>query len=448
MRRLVRRGLSWIAVAIALSACGGGSEEPVPPRFTAAMVQGKTFYREVVTPPADQEKMLITFSSATAVTLWQEMPAGVAEIPGTWSIDANGKLILQSGLGSITVTLVADAATYLDATGDDGTGPNATRLYKTIPFGSAFPDRFAVADRDLAGVSSNAGIVDLGTATGVLTDGFSDDTFTWSEDVAGVVTISSATEDNVLHLVAESSVTSSPKSLRVVGRRHDAVTTDFTGILDAVLTATPAKSGFTTNLVNGKVGYRESTGNRSIIRYDAGGVREEWYEDTVAPAYRVGTWQLTPLSGSLVALPETGLSEVAAMLIEDLPTRLRLLVNTGTPGNPVINPATLTKTVTANPASVPGVWSATEHLPDGTIDPLGTITLNGDGSGTGPSAPPEALHWSVEADGSILISFDGTTDTITFFALATSVLPSRLELAGAWYTGSTFAWTTVLTLTK
>ena len=432
-----------LATAAALAGCNGKEETPTPPRFTAAMVQGKTFYREVVTPPA-QEKMLITFSSGAGVTLWVEVPLAAAEIPGTWSIDANGKLILQAGLDTIVVTLVADAATYLDVTGDDGTGPTPTRLFKTIPFGSAFPDRFAVVDRDLAGVTTNVGIVELDVATGVVTDGFYEDTITWSEDAAGVVTVSSATEDNVLHLVADASVTSPPKSLRVVGRRHDAITGDFQAVVDAVMNETPAKSGFTPVMVQGAVVLRENAAlsNRSIIRYNAGGVREEWYQDTVAPAYRLGTWQLTPLSGSLVAQPGPSLPEVAAMLLEDLPTRWDLLVNAA----PVIIPATLSKTVAATAGSVPGTWSATERLLDGTTAPLGTITLNGDGTGIGPSAA--ALHWSVEADGSILVTIDGTSDSITFFALATSAPPNRLDLAGFLFAFGTFAGTTVLTMTK
>ncbi len=453
MRKPARGRVTSVAFAVLAALAGCSSKEEVKPAgFTAAMVQGKTFYQEVLTAP-DQQKTLITFTSATGATLSLEDVTGVIDVPVTWSIDANGRLALAVPLGpTITVTLVADATTYMDVTADDGTGASAARLYKTIPFGASLQDRFALADRDLAGATVTNGVATFGPATAVSTDGFSEDTSPWSEAADGSVTLSKPGEVTVVYLRADSMV-SSPKSLHIVGRVRDAVTSDLLKIADAVLGETPAGSGFTAAMVEGKVLYRVNTSgtnpNRSIIRYDAGGVREEWYQDVVSvPSVqaRVGTWELTPLTGSMVVHPTgpAGLPALAAMLFDDAATYWDLLLNNGS----VINRASVDKTVAATAASVQGVWTASEHLLDGTVDPLGTITLNADGSGTGPGAPPAALHWLVQADGSILITLDGTVDTITFFTLATSAPPNRLELAGVWYSGSTFANTTVLTMQK
>lgn len=433
MRTPARWRGSWIAVAIALSACGGGGEKPAPTpqKFTAEMVQGKTFCQEAVIAP-DQQKMLITFSSATDVSMWEEQAGGVGEVTATWSIDADGKLVLQAGVDHITVTLYTDAATYLDVVADDGTGPTSARLYKTIPFGGAHQDRFAVADRDLAGTTQTVGVAAFGSGTGVFTDGFSDDSVTWVEAADGSVTLSSAAEDNVLHLRADS-VTTSPKSLRVVGRRHDAGTATFTGIVDTVLTETPAKSGFTADMVADKVFYRDNTPvNRSIVRYLAGdatgGAREEWYEDTSSVEYRLGTWTLTPLSGSLVALPAEGIPEVAAMLVEDGPTRWDLLVNTGAG----IFPASLEKTVAVTAGQwFTYTWSVVHFGVTGnTVGPYPIVI--GDGTGTDPYGQP--FTWVVQGDGSIRVTWPNT-DTLTVYQRATSAPPSLFETAGIWTSG-------------
>jgi hypothetical protein len=453
MNELARWSIAWIAVATTLAACGGGGSEPTPPpAFTAAMVQGKTFYREALS----QEKMLITFSSSgSSVTLWQDQGGGsVAEIPASWSIDTKGRLVLTATLGTITVTLVADSTTYLDVSADDGTGAEPARLYKTIAFGATVPDRFAVADRDLAGVTQTVGVVALASGTpgtAVFTDGFNEDGgTTWTQAADGSLVLSSATEDNVLYLRADS-VTTSPKTLRVVGHRHDAVTTDFMGIVDSILTDTPAKSGFTATMVADKVVYREAAASRSIIRYVAGtatgGDREEWYEDTGSVQYYLGTWALTPLSGSLRVLPTGagGLPEKAAMLIEDAATLWSLLMNTGTPGASIINPASVTKTVAANAAEwAPFTWMVTEHRL-GAAPAYYQITLNANGTGLDPLN--QQFTWAVQGDGSILVAYP-STDTITFYQLATSAPPNRMELAGVRATGGTYTGLLVQTYTK
>lgn len=406
------------------------------------MVQGDTFYREALT----QEKMLITFSSSgNGVTLWQDEGGGaVAEIPATWSIDTKGRLILQAALDTITVTLVADTTTYIDASADDGTGAEPTRLYKTIAFGASLSDRFAVADRDLAGVTKGVGVAAFAAGTpgtAVFTDGFNeDDSITWTLAADGTVTLSSATEENVLYLRADSS-TSSPKSLRVVGHRHDAVTTDFTGIVDSILTETPAKSGFTATMVADKVLYRDNTPvNRSIVRYAAGdptgGDREEWYEDTSSVQHRLGTWTLTPLSGSIRVLPTGpgGLPELAAMLVDDAATHWDLLVNTGTPDTPIIDSAVLEKTVAVTAGQwFTYTWSVVHFGVTGiTVGPY-PITI-GDGTGTDPYG--QAFTWVVQGDGSILVTWPNT-DTLTIYQRATSAPPNHFETAGILTTGST-----------
>ena len=446
MKDLVRRGITWMAMAAAVEACGGGGEKPapVPQEFTAAMLEGKTFYREQVTAPG-QRKVLITFSSPTNVTLWQEQVGGVAEVPGTWSIDSSGKLVLQAGPGHATVTLLADAATWLDVSADDGTGPVPERLFKTIPFGATLPDRFAVADRDLSGATRLAGVAAFEAGTVVSTDGFGEGSGPWSGNPDGSVTLADKPNERTLvYLRADSSV-SSPKSLHIVGRVHDSATSAFLKIADAVLTETPAKSGFTAPMVEGKVLYREDTGagNRSIIRYAAGGIREEWYQDAAFVLERVGTWTLAvaPLSGSLVALPAQGMSEVAAMLVEDRPTSWNLLVNTGTG----IYPATLWKTVAATAAEWPALWSVVERGVYGTVVATYPITLYANGTGIDPDA--QQFTWVVQGDGSILVSWPDT-DTITFYERATSAPPNLFELVGIRATGSTYTGLLVQTYTK
>jgi hypothetical protein len=404
------------------------------------MIEGKTFYQEDLSG-IEPEKGLATFTAASAITLWRESTGGPGMVSGTWSIDAEGKLILQLGPDHITVTLMSDAATYLDVVGDDGTGPSSQRLYKTVSFGSAFPDRFTVADRDLTGVTHAVGVAAFGTGTGVFTDGFNEDgTITWAGLADGSITLSSANEDNVLYLRADSS-TSSPKSLRVVGLRYDAGTTTFTGMVDTILTETPAKSGFTAAMVEGKAFFRDSTPvNRSIVRYVAGGPtggdREEWYEDTSSVQHRLGTWTLTPLAGSIRVLPTGpgGLPELAAMLVENAATHWNLLVNTGTPDAPIINPAVLEKTVAATAAQwFTYTWSVVHFEVTGnTVGPY-QITI-GDGTGTDPYG--QAFTWVVQGDGSIGVTWPNS-DTLTIYQRATSAPPNRFETAGIWTTGST-----------
>ncbi len=439
--KLARWSLIWIAVATALVACGGGGSEPVPPPpFTADMVQGKTFYREALT----QEKMLITFSSTgNGVTLWQDQGGtAVAEIPATWSIDTKGKLLLTATLGTITVALVAEAPTYLDVTADDGTGAEPARLYKTATFGTALLDRFAIADRDLAGATQTMGVgafassaspPPLGGGTMASTNGFDDSSGTWSGNADGSVTFADKPgEETVVYLRADS-VVSSPKVLHIVGRVQDAGTSTFRKIADAILTETPAKSGFTAGMVEGKTFFRDNRPtSRSIISYGTGAGREEWYEDPGGVQHRLGTWTLTS-SGSLRVFPSGGLPELAAVLVDDAATHWDLLVNTGTLDNPIINPAVLEKTVAVT-ADQWYTWNWSVVHVDLTLGTVGPYTIS-IGNGTGTDSGGQAFTWVVQGDGSILVTWPNT-DTLLIYQRPISVPPKTLETAGVWTTGS------------
>lgn len=452
MRSLARWSITWIAVATALlAACGGGGEEPAPPAgFTAAMVQGKTFYRERLTAPTP-EKMLITFTSATAVTVWQDQGAAT-EIPGTWSIDSNGRLVLQSALGRITVTLVGDEATYMDVSADDGTGAETARLHKTVAFGAALLDRFTIADRDLAGTTVLTGVGAFasspapppnGGGTMVSTDGFEDGSGPWSGNPDGSVTLADKPgEETVVYLRADS-VVSSPKVLHVVGRVHSTDPPAFLKVADAILAETPAKAGFTPGMVEGSVVYREAGGARSLIRYLASGVREEWYEDAVSRQERLdGTWVLTPLAGSLRAVPGPGIQAVAAMLVEDLPTRWDVLANSGT----VIRPLSIQKTIPFG-ATLPDRFVVADRDLAGTAATVGVAAFEAGFTGVFTDGfTEEPVAWTAEADGSITLSSPSEENVLYLRADSTTGTPKSLNVVGRRYDAGTTAFTGVVSL--
>jgi hypothetical protein len=441
------RGIALAALVVlvgaGLAACKGDGEDDGG-GFTAAMVLGKTLYREL--PDGEGlQKGLTTFTSATALTDREATPHGTFEEDGTWSIDATGRLLLAIGTNHLTLTLQSETADAFLVGVDDGSGePGNVALSKTIPAGGAFPGRYVVQDRDVLGVTRTAGVATFGAGgSSVLADGLSEDVGTWTAEADGAIRLRSGKPEEVFLYLLAGSDTAAPKSLRMVGRVHDLEAGGLRGIADVTFEQTPAASGFTHESVVDEVVYRESTASqlRSLIQYQSTGARPEWLEDAVnPPSFRVWEWTVTD---EVLRIGPTA-SEYGALLVDDTATSWEVLMNGGVPDAPLTS-WSLTKTIALTEEAVIGTWATSERELDGSTTPGGTVVLSAGGTGTAPDGG--ALTWLLTADGWVAVT-TGTED-IYFRVLATSAPPARIELAGYRTAGGGgYAGLLVTTLTR
>jgi hypothetical protein len=421
-----------------LTACNGNGDEEGG-GFTAAMVQGKTLYREM--PDGEGlQKGLTTFTSATALTDWEGTTTEVFETDGTWSIDADGRLLLVIGTNHITLTLQSETATSFQVLVDDGSGPESLELHKTIPAGDAFPGRYLVLDRDIYGEVQTAGIGTFGgDGSASLADGLTDDVGTWTAGADGSIHLLSGKPEEVFLYLVAGSDTSPPKSLRMVGRVHDLEAGALKGIADVTFDQTPEAGGFTYEMVVDEVVYRESTALpnpvRSLIQYQSTGARPEWLEDlTSGPVFRPWEWAV---ADEALRIGPTG-TEYGALLVADTATSWEILMNNGVS----LAPWSLTKTIPPTEAAVIGTWTVTERDLDGSTAPGGTLVLAAGGTGTEPGGGD--LTWDITTDGWLVTA---GTDDIYFKILATSAPPARVELAGYVMASGTYDGLFVITLT-
>lgn len=150
--------------------------------FTPDMLTGKVFAFSEIPPDVS----MIEFLSDGITGIEYDLYSDVFEMFSFgWSIDGNGRLLVDYAPTVITVTLLAETATYLDVQVDDGFNPVYTdRLTKTIPF-----DQLQVPGIYSDGVDISVTFVDGGTGT--LTDDQGTTGFTWSVDFNGVLIMTS-----------------------------------------------------------------------------------------------------------------------------------------------------------------------------------------------------------------------------------------------------------------
>lgn len=176
-------------LAIVVLSCGGGGggdggeTQVAPPAVTFPwqpnMMSGFTTFEENIDTEGVYHSYLYKFNSDSFLRYGYENPPDTSDsVTGSWSIDADGKLILSiPGQGTITVTLLNDA--YLESRiwVDDGTGAPSNRVWEWIgPFsfdGSLLPGTYVNQFGDTWIFDSNG----TGSTTG---DGGW--TYTWSVD--------------------------------------------------------------------------------------------------------------------------------------------------------------------------------------------------------------------------------------------------------------------------
>lgn len=175
--------------------------------FTPEMVQGKTF----VTADGDTEDYtIIIFDEVGAGTFNYyhselNMTGGTSSTfaTGSWSI-SNGKLLLDfPSPTDVTVTLLADIATYLDVQVNDGITTENERLNKVISFnGATLPGAYTIEAPGTGTITFVAG------GTGSITDNQGTENFNWSVDTEGVLVLTfSAGVSNNIYLGAISTAT-------------------------------------------------------------------------------------------------------------------------------------------------------------------------------------------------------------------------------------------------
>jgi hypothetical protein len=417
------------AALAALAACSGGDGTKEASGFTAAMLQGRTFYR-VAQAGGGPARGLTSFPTGSTFADWEDSTGGLHQVSGTWSIDPAGRLVAASGGETVTFVLVADRPTSLDVTVDDGSGPQPLTLLKTVPLGGQLPGRFLVTIRELAGADQLSGVMTIDAGTISQDVALLARTGSWVADADGAVHLSWpaagswTAEDDVVYLVAEGSQLGTPRSLRLAVRTHDPAASGgaLTGVLEVVLDQTAATAGFAPADVVDRIVYRSEPAalRRGLIEYQSTGTRREWFEDDTGALLRDWEWSVSPTGAILFGPP--GPPDFGALLLDDGPTAWELLVFNGT----TFVTSTAQKTVPVAASQAVGTWTVTEHLLDGSTSPGGTVTLAGDFTGTGPDGTP--FDWNVTTDGWLVVT--PPNGRVSFRRLAGALTADTLELVG------------------
>jgi hypothetical protein len=124
--------LAFLAMVVLSCGGGGGGDggetQVAPPAVTFPwqpnMLLGSTQFEENINREGVYHSYLYKFDSGAFVRYGYENPPDTSDlVTGSWSIDAEGKLILTlPGQGTITVTLLADPWILAHVFVDDGTG--------------------------------------------------------------------------------------------------------------------------------------------------------------------------------------------------------------------------------------------------------------------------------------------------------------------------------------
>ncbi len=151
--------------------------------FTAQMLSGQAFFEENSPAGGGYESTLsiLNADSSFEQYSYEDPPDTSDYATGTWSIDTYGNLVVNiSGQGTVTVGLISDSSTEMQAVIDDGTEPPPIMtLEKIVPVDPALlPGTYSGSD----------GYTWVFNADGTGTvSAFGGLTFTWSVDSAGVL---------------------------------------------------------------------------------------------------------------------------------------------------------------------------------------------------------------------------------------------------------------------
>ena len=109
--------------------------------FTAQMVSGEAFFEENFYTGGGYDSFLSIFNADSSFEQYShDSPPETSDYDtGTWSIDASGNLIVNTGgQGTVTIMLISDSPTVVQVVVDDGTGaPFTVILEKTVPVDSS-----------------------------------------------------------------------------------------------------------------------------------------------------------------------------------------------------------------------------------------------------------------------------------------------------------------------
>ena len=151
--------------------------------FTAQMLSGQAFFEENSPAGGGYESTLsiLNADSSFEQYSYEDPPDTSDYATGTWSIDTYGNLVVNiSGQPTVTVGLISDSSTEMQAVIDDGTEPPPIMtLEKIVPVDPALlPGTYSGSDGYTWVYNAD------GTGTVSAFGGF---TITWSVDSAGVL---------------------------------------------------------------------------------------------------------------------------------------------------------------------------------------------------------------------------------------------------------------------